>query len=229
MATSGNTSWDLQSTAIVNAAYRKVGYLAEGQTLSTEALANGVEALNSIIPFLQTKGMPLWKRTTTTLIPSATSQVYTVASAVKVAEVYLTDSSGSQYDLEEKSFYDFNNLPTSAGAGVPVSYYVQPTISGCTVAFWPLTSDTGTISTKTMVVVYQKKFDGMFSATDTIDFPSYWLLGMMLKLATILAPESGLPLQDRTMLHAEAKEAVDAASDYGDEDGSLFIQPSEQM
>jgi hypothetical protein len=75
-------------------------------------------------------------------------------------------------------------------------------------------------------IVYQKKFDGMIAAGDTLDFPSYWTQGIIFKLACALAPEAGLPTQDRTLLKAEADEAIDAAADYGDEDGSLFIQPN---
>jgi hypothetical protein len=225
MATSGNTSWELASTALVNAAYRKLGYISEGQALSTTALAQGVEALNSIVAYLQTKGMPLWKRTTTTVTPSATSQVYTVSAGVKVAQVYINYPQGARWALQEKSLYDFNALPTNAAAAVPVHYTVQPTIADTTVSIWPLTSDTSTIANATLNIVTQKKFDGFFSATDTLDFPSYWTQGIIFKLATALAPEAGLPTADRTLLKAEADEAIAAASDYGDEDGSLYVQP----
>jgi hypothetical protein len=225
MSTSGNTSWDLQSTAIVSAAYRKLGYLAEGQTLDPIPLANGVEALNAIVAYLETKGMPLWKRTTTTVAPSLTSQVYTVADAVKVAQVVLVNTGGAQYSLIEKSQYDFNALPTNGGPGVPVHYTVQPTLTTSTVSIWPLTSDATTVANVTLRIVYQKKFDGFFSAADTLDFPSYWLQGIILKLAVSLAPETGLPLQDRSQLMGMAEQAIKDASDYGDEDGSLYIQP----
>jgi hypothetical protein len=229
VATSGNTSWELASTALVNAAYRKLGYLAEGQTISAEALANGVEALNSIIAYLQTKGMPLWKRTTSTHTPSASSQVFTLTAGVKVADVVLSITNGARWSLVEKSLYDFNRLPSSAAAAAPVHYTVQPTLASTTVSLWPLTSDTSTIANATISIIYQKKFDGMISAGDTLDFPSYWTQGIIFKLACALAPEAGLPTQDRTLLKAEADEAIEAAADYGDEDGSLFVQPNMEM
>jgi hypothetical protein len=229
MSTSGNTSWELASTALVEAAYRKLGYMAEGESLSATALANGVEALNSIITYLQTKGMPLWKRTVSTVIPSASSQVYTLTAGVKVAEVNIIFTGGAQWDLEEKSLYDFGRLPESAAAGVPVCYTVQPTIGSTVVSIWPLTSDTSTIANATLQITYQKKFDGMIAAGDTLDFPSFWTQGIIYKLASSLSPESGLPIQDRTLLKAEADEAIEAAADYGDEDGSFYIQPNMEM
>lgn len=225
MTTSNDTSWDLSATELVHAAYRKVGYLFQGQTLDTEPLDNGIQALNSIITYLQTKGMPLWKRLTVSETPSATTQVYTVPAAVKVVQVILTDSSGSQWPLVEKSLYDFNRLPTSAAAGTPVHYTVQPTLSDSTVSIWPLTSDTGTIANNIIDIVYQKKFDGIISSGDTLDFPSYWELGIIHLLAWTLAPETGLPIQDAARLKAIADLAIEGASGYGDEDGSLLIQP----
>lgn len=226
MATSGNTSWELASTALVTAAYRKLGYLALGQTLDATSLAQGVEQLNAIIALLNVKGMPLWKRTTVALTLSATSQVYTLANAEKVAQVVLTDTQGTNYPLIEKSLYDFNRLPTNGGPGVPIHYTFTPSIQGGILSIWPLLSDTSSITYKGLSVVYQKEFDGMFSATDTIDFPSFWTMGIIYKLALALSPETGLPLQDRQMLKAEADEAIKMASDYGDEDGSLYISPT---
>lgn len=229
MSTSGNVTWELQSTAIVNSAFRKTGYLSEDQTLSPTALANGVEALNAIVALFETIGMPLWKRTTATFTPLATTQQFNVPGAIKVAQVVLNDPNGSRYPLIEKSRYDFNMLPTNASAGVPVHYEVATRLplstAGLTVNIWPYTADASTIANKQILVVYQKLFDGMFNATDTLDFPAYWIHPLILKLALSMAPEHGLPLGDRASLKADCEEAMNMAKDYGDEDGSLFIQP----
>lgn len=226
MATSGSTSWELTRDQIINAAYRKTGYLSEDQTLSTTALNNGVEALNSIILLYATDGMPLWKRITTTVTPSATSQVYTVDAALKITQVVLKDTISSvQYDLIEKSLYDFNRLPqqTTSG-GIPVHYTAQKTINGYTVSIWPLTSDATSIAQKTINIVYQKEFDGFVSASDTPDFPQFWTQALIYGLAVALAPELGVPLSDRQLLMKEADAYRIMANSYGDEDGSVYMQ-----
>lgn len=223
MATSGDTSWELASTALVTAAYRKLGYLSQGQTLDAEPLAIGVEALNSVIALMVTKGMPLWKRTTlaVTLVLSQTD--YALSDLVKVAQVNLVGTS-IKYPLIEKSLYDFNMLPPGS-TGIPVHYTYAPSIADGTLTIWP-TPDAGAVSNYSLSVVYQKKFDGMVAAGDTLDFPSYWTQGIIFYLASVLAPETGVPLQDRQVLKAFADEAIKMASDYGDEDGSLYIQPT---
>ena len=228
MTTSNNTSFELNRDQIVEAAYRKLGYLALDQTLDTGALTTGVQALNAAIMMCQTDGMPLWKRTTTVVAPSVTSQVYTIDAALKIAQVSLRDTSGTQYDLIEKSLYDFNRLP-QGDTGIPVHYTAQKTINGYTVSIWPLLADSGTVSTKTIRIVYQKEFDGFFAASDTPDFPQYWTQPLIYTLAVCLAPETGLPLQDRSMLQKEADQYRKMANDYGDEDGSLYVMPDNWM
>lgn len=225
MATSGNTSWELSRDTLVYAAYRKLGYLAEDQTLGATALANGVEALNSVIALLQTEGMPLWKRVTQVFVPSVTSQIYTLTAGLKLTQVVLQDTTGgSQYDLIEKSLYDFNRLPTSS-IGTPVHYTYQPTISSGTLSIWPLLSDATTVSTKQILAIYQKKFDGFFASGETLDFPSYWTQAIIYGIAVALGPEVGYPLQDQDNLIKQYSMYKGMASNYGDEDGSFFIQP----
>lgn len=226
MATSGVTSWELTRNDLIDAAYRKLGIPGEGNTLSTEQYIDGLEALNSVIALAQTDGMPLWKRITSSQTPSATSQVYTITNAVKIAAVFLRDTNGVQYELENKSLYDFMRLPRDS-VGVPVSWTWAPSIEGGTVSIWPLTSDSTTVSTKTIQIVYQKEFDGFSSTTThTPDFPAFWTPALIYKTATMLAPEGGLSLEDRKALLQESTMYWKQASDYGDEDGSLYIQPS---
>lgn len=224
MTTSNNTTWELDRDEIIESAFAKLGLPGEGNTLSTAQYTRATVVLNSVIALMVTDGMPLWKRTTQVFAPSTVSQVYTLNAAVKIAQVVLKDINGTQYDLMEKSLYDFNRLP-SASIGTPVHYTFQPTISSGTLQIWPLLSDTSTVATKTIAVVYQKKYDGFFASGETPDFPSYWIQPLIYKLAGALAPEYGLPLNDRQLLKAETKEMVDAASGYGDEDGSLYIMP----
>ena len=229
MTTSGSTAWELDGDHIIAAAYRKLGIPGEDNSLTTTQLTDGREALNAVIQLAITDGMPLWKRTISTQTPSTTSQVYTITDAMKIAAVYIRDtSSGVQYAIQPKSLYDFKMLPTSGGPGIPVHWTAQPIIQGYTVSIWPTTSDSTTVSTKVLDIVYQKEFDNVVSSTDTMDFPAYWELALIYKLAVILAPEWGAPAGDRGQLKQEAKEYWDMAKGYGDEDGSMYITPEKR-
>lgn len=225
MATSGNISWELNRNELITRAYAKIGIPGEDNSLTATQISDGAQALNSVIALAVTDGMPLWKRTTVSLTPSTTSQVYTLTGAVKLAQVVLRDTGGTQYDLVEKSLYDFNRLPRGS-IGTPVHYTYSPGLQDGTLSIWPLTSDSGTVSSKTIVAVYQKEFDGFTASGETLDFPAYWTLGVIYKTSVLLAPEHGVPLNDRAALKQEAEMYWKQAKDYTDEDGSLFIQPT---
>ena len=228
MTTSGNITFELDRDDLIEAAYRKLGIPGEDNTLTATQYTDGAQALNTVIQLAITDGMPLWKRTIVSETPSTTSQVYTITDAMKIAAVYIRDtSSGVQYELRKKSLYDFKFLPQGS-IGIPVHWTDQPIIQGYTVSFWPLTSDATTVSTKVLDIIYQKEFDGVIYSTDTLDFPAYWSAALIYKTAVMLAPEWGAPAGDRQQLKAEAKEYWDSAKGYGDEDGSLFIQPDKQ-
>jgi hypothetical protein len=222
MATSGNTSWELQRNTIISAALRKIGALAKGQSPDTEDISNGSEALNSLAALLSTDGMQLWKRTEIAVTLVDGQQDYTLDDALKVHQVVLRYSgSDTSYEIQWKSLYDFNNLPTSEG-GTPVHYTFTPNIQDGTLKIWP-TPDSTTATNYSLVAVVQKEFDGFFASSDTPDFPPYWTDALIYGLAARLAPEYGVPLQDRNLLLKEAEAYKKMASDFGDETGSIFF------
>ncbi len=224
MTVSSTTSWELDRNTIIKSALRKLGVLAQGQTPSTEDYTNGTEALNSLIQTLSTEGMPLWKRTTTSITPVDGTSSYTVSNVWKVVQVLLEDTTGStQIDLEQKSYYDYKRLPDGT-SGDPVCYTYTPGLENGQLTVWP-TPNSSTATNKTIAVVYQKEFFSFNASTDTPDFPAYWTDALIYGLAVRLAPEYGIPLQDRQALMKEFQMYKEAAEGYGDEDGSFFIQP----
>src|SRR5574343_375521 len=221
MTTSAVTSWELDRNTIIKSALRKLGVLAQGQTPSTEDYSNGAEALNSLIQTLSTEGMPLWKRTTVSITPVAGTASYTISNVWKVVQVVLADqNSCTQIDLLPKSYYDYKRLPDGT-SGQPVNYVYTPGIENGTLIVWP-TPDSSVAANKTIDVVYQKEFFSFNSSTDTPDFPAYWTDALIYGLAVRLAPEYGIPLQDRQMLMREFETYKNAAEGDGDEGETSF-------
>lgn len=228
MATSGSTSYEATRDDIIKGALRKIGKLAEGETPSTEDYTNCTQALNNIVVRFATLGMPLWKRTELPVTLVLATQTYTIPNSLKVPQVILKDTTGGvQYELINKSRYDFNRLPSST-TGTPVHFTFNPNLENGTLTIWPA-PDAGAVSSKSLVVVYQKEFDGFVSGTNTPDFPSYWTDAIIYELAVNVAPEYGTPLQDRQMLKTEAKTYLEQAQGYGDEESSMFVQPEMRM
>ncbi len=228
MTTSGITSFELTRNNIIESALDKIGALALGGTPTTEEYTKATLALNSLIMLLQTEGMPLWKREETSIALVNGINTYTVADAVKVPQLLLINTLGdNQWEIEKKSRYDFNLLPTTNG-GVPSAWYGQPQIQDFSITIWP-TPDATMVSSYSLLAISQKEFDSFTSSLETPDFPPYWSDALIYGLAVRLAPGYGVPLQDRQLLKQEYKEYKDLAIAYGDEDGSLFIMPNKDI
>lgn len=226
MSTSGSTTWELTRNQIIEAALRKLGVLDKNESADSTDLTNGTIALNGIITRFNTLGMPLWKRVEASITLVNGTQSYTVNNALKMPAVYLRNTgSSTTYELELKSEYDLLKLPYNSNGSVPTAWSYTPNINeGGTIKIWPTPNSTAA-GNYTLYVVYQKEFDTFTSSGETPDFPSYWTDALIYALAVSLAPEKGLPLNDRIQLKQEAKEYLEQAKGYSDEDGSVFFQP----
>jgi hypothetical protein len=223
MAVASNLVWEQTRNQIIEGALRKCQVLAKGQTPSAEDYTDCALALNNLIQTLSTEGMPLWKRTVVTITPVAGTKDYTVSNVWKITQVLLTDiNSSTQYELENQSLYSLNTLPATAGQ--PVNYCVLPGLQDATLRVWPI-PDSSTASNKRLSVVYQKEYGNFDLSTDTPDFPSYWTEALIYGLATRIAPEYGVPLEDRKALEITYEKTKAAAEGYMDEEGSFFISP----
>lgn len=70
-------------------------------------------------------------------------------------------------------------------------------------------------------------FEGFISAADTPYFPREWNNALIYGVADLLAPEYGVPLNDRGMFRKEAEAHREMALDFGLENTSFTIQPAE--
>jgi len=221
MTTSGTTTTQMSRDTIIKSAMRKIGALAQGQSPSTEDFTNGTEALNNLVAEFQTLGMPLWskKELNITLIASQKSYTIGISQAIntpfplKVLQAWtaLTSGTGSRQQLEERGIYDYNILPSDSGtSGSPSSYEYQPFINYGVLRIWPA-PDTSSAALKTLTISYMAPFEDFISSADTPYFPKEWNNALVYGLAALLAPEWGMPIQDRGMLIKEAEQHKDVA------------------
>jgi len=230
MSTSGTTVWKLNRNEIISAALRKLGVLSGGSSPETYQVTTGAEALNALVKRLQADGMPLWSiksYTFNTVIGDydyniGPGQTYDTAKPLKILQAWRNQpSTYSNVPLNIYTNYNFDLLPLANSSGTPINLYYQPMRDYGMINLWPKPSDT----TTTVTIRYQAPFEDMTSATDDIDFPSEWTDAVIYLLAVSLAPEYGVPLQDRQLLKKEADELHATAMMFGTEEGSFFFQP----
>lgn len=230
MSTSGVTTLQLSRDDIIGAALRKLAALAQGQTPTTEDYTNGAQALNTLIAYFRTLGMPLWARKEHVFNPVAGTQSYNIGSGqtlntpypIKMLQAYRTDSgSTNRVPIEIVPNYNFNMFPANSG-GAPVQLNYQPLNNYGVVKLWPVPDTTATGATITLI--YTRPFEYFNNSADTMDLPEEWYLPVIYGLAKLLAPEWSIPLEDRRALSAEAKEYLDTVLSNGTEDGSFYFQ-----
>lgn len=231
MATSNITIYELNRNNIINAAMRKLAALAKSQTADSVDLDNGAQALNALVAEFQTLGMPLWARSEYNLTLVANTRTYTFGVGqttntpfpLKVYSAVLSHtSSGTVSDVFPLARTEFNLLNTST-TGRVVNYTYQPFINYGVLSVWPK-PDANTATNYTLKLTYQRPFDGFNASGDTPYFPQEWQNALIYNLAVSLAPEFGIPLEDRQLLMKEAAMHLDTALQGSGEEASLFFQ-----
>lgn len=141
---------------------------------------------------------------------------------IRIVEAYIHDQSTSVdtwVEVAAKSKYDSYANKIHEGSPIICSY--DPQLDNGVFYFAPRFDD----GRELFIVIFQRPFEDFDATGDTPDFPSEAYLALTYGLATVLAPTYGLPVQDRALLKAEAKEYFDLFASNEPEEGSLEIQP----
>jgi hypothetical protein len=232
MATSGVTTLQLTRNQLIDAAVGTLGVLARGQTPDTDDYSVAATKLNMLIAQMRTKQLPLWKRTEYSLSLTASTLSYTLGDGLtldtpyplKMLEAYSVPVSGNtRIPIELISNSEFNILPYNSSGGQPIKLTYQPYVNYGVVKVWP-TPDSSVATNYTVKLVWQAPFEYFSTSTDTLDFPEEYYLPIVYGLAALIAPNWGIPIEDRRELKKEAKEFMDAVDSFGEEDASLFFQ-----
>lgn len=234
MTTSGQTIVEMSTNTLIAAALRKLSVLALGQSPDATETTNGIEALNNLVAEFQTLGMPLWAQKTysPTLIVDQSlyligvGQTLNTPFPLKIIQAWTVDSlGGSRQELYANAIDQFYRLPTNS-SGTPSQYMYQPRINYGELNIWP-TPDAATVSDRVMTFSYMAPFEGFVGSTDTPYFPREWNNALIYGLASLLAPEYGIPLNDRGMYVKEAEMHKELALDFGLENASLMFSPNQ--
>jgi len=217
---------------IITAAIGQLGVLAIGQTPDTEDITKAALFLNTLLSELRALGMPLWARKEYSFSPVVGTNTYEIGVSktldtpypLKMLQAYINvpSSSNVKVQMDIISDYNFNYLPSNSNnTGSPINLTYQPLVNYGKIKIWP-TPDS---SNSTISIIYQRPFEYFTNGTDVLDMPEEWYNTVIYKLAVLLAPAWGIPLQARQQLRAEAKEMLDSVLSMGGEDASIYFMP----
>jgi len=227
MALSGITLYTRTVQQVVDAAYRKTGIMAKGQTSDGTELTEGMEALNLVIAELRGEGMNLWKLNEFTFPMVAGQREYFLTQPNKLfslQQAWLQDNaSSSKIPLNIVSVFNYNFFPLGTN-GTPVQIVYEPQNSTGRLLLWPA-PDASAIANKTLYLVGEEEIEIATDPTQTIDFPTEWYNTVIYYTALALAVENNVPLMDRGTLLKECQMHLEMAKSTNNENASLLFQP----
>lgn len=195
--------FNLTRNEIIERAYRIIGKLSVGETMSAEMLQQAIIALNSMVKSWQSRNVFLWtlKDFTQTLTAGVTS--YSLASSDP--PFYAIDSAYLRIDNSDRpmdvaSWRQYTDIYDKTVAGDPTLVALNNAITP-TMYVWPVPSQTRTMYFTGLVKL--KDFD---SAGQNPDFPVRYLEALTFGLAHKLACEYGLPIAERRELERLAQQ-----------------------
>ena len=242
MATSGSVNWVMTRNEIVTMAYQHMGIIGDGEVPSTEQYTKGSMFLNAIVKELEGEGMPLWKITTFSFTPTASTGSYTVGSGgainraagppLKIHQAwYRTTATGQDTPINLVTKSDYNRLPAKTQEGVPNQiWYDPPGNQGAaqplgTIYVWPEPS-AAFVAANTIYLVGQFMFEDFDASSDNPDFPSNWNHALSWILAESMCLGEGVPSGKVAQIEKKAFKFKQQALNNGPEEGSVFLQPS---
>jgi hypothetical protein len=221
----------LTAGQIVAASLRKIGVLGQGQTATTYQVSEGLEALNAMVLGWQAYGVFLWKVHTTFTFLTVGTYSYQMGSNCLGLESMLyrttTATDSIDYPVERMTQAEYEALTDKFGvSGRPTHFvwyrYHDAASVPAKFIVWPTPDVADTLIVKGYYRVYDND-----STSDQPDFLPEWSDALIYGLAYRLAPEYGIPMEERKVLQAESaamwKLAFEGTSR---ETGSMRIGPA---
>jgi len=231
MSTSNSTNFSVTRDDLIKGALRLCGALALGETPTTDQVTEASEALNMLIKAWAADGMALWARGEHTLPLTLGSQSYSIglgqtvniAKPLKITQAILHDTQ-TNVDIPMRIITrdEYLRLGNKTTQGHPIQIYYDPQRDHGVLYVYP-PADSSSVSYKQIKFTYQRPFEDFDSSTDNPDFPQEWFDALKYGLASRLAGEYGISMDDRRQLMQEAILIKNEALSFGTEEGSFYF------
>lgn len=192
----------------------------------------GVEQDDGTIHWTTVNGAP--SGTTVTLTAALTDEasdgnfVYTYATTAQIARplriinAYNYDfSSETSQQMTLVSSTDHFDLGNASVESYPFQYAYSLQLTNGIFRFYPRFQDGNRI----VVIYFQRPFDDFDASADEPDFPQEWYFPLGWMLSWAIAPQYGIPLNERKMFLQEAMMLKEQVLSFGMEEGSVRFEP----
>ena len=222
MATSGSIDYSTSKNDIITEALQLVGVLGEGQSPSSDQLADCSRTLNMMTKAWQAEGFNLFTLATQTVDLVASTATYTLSPRpMQILNAVIRNTSGNDIPLEQITRREYVELNDKDAEGAPTLFYYDPQVgTGNTFTVWPVPSDTE----YDVVIWYHRTLEDFDGGDDEPDFPQEWYMALTYGLAVHLTDKYGTPVMLADRLRIKADELKEAAWGF-DAEHTIYFQP----
>lgn len=231
MATSNSSNFSITRDQIITGALRLCGAVALGETPTAAQVSEANETLNMLIKAWSADGMALWAVKEYTLDLTLDAQTYEIGltktiaidKPLKITQAYLHDIN-TNVDIPMRIITrdEYNRLGNKTTNGQPIQIYYEPLRDYGVLHIFP-PANSASVSAKKIRFTYMRPFEDFDSSTDEPDFPQEWFDALKYGLASRLAGEYGISMDDRKQLMQEAMVIKAEALSFGTEEGSFYF------
>ena len=199
MATSGTYTVTYTANELVKAALRKIGAIDTGETVGSQPMADGIEALNMILfqfrggGNIYTPSMRMWTRERASLTLSGsisfdlqpTGGDLDIQIPEEILSVLIRNSDDTDSILESMTLEQFEAISDKTAEGTPTRYYYEKRLDKG-VLYFDFIPET---LTDTCEIVYRQPIEVITGSANEIDCEPHWRRPLVMTLAVDLFPE----------------------------------------
>ena len=227
MSVSGSIDFNMVANQIIRKAFQILGVAAEGESVSADMYARGLESLNLLIKTWSAQEH-LWTRESQSLTLVAGQAPYVITPKPMRILSARRKNTASGYETPmtmwaRQQYLDQPNKTTSLST--PVNFYYDPQRAIGTLYVWPAPS-AQVAAAFTIEMEVLRRMDDMDASNNDADLPQEWLQALIWNLADDLITE--YPVNDGNIASKIERKAAMLYADlkgWDNEPASIFLSP----
>ena len=217
---SGTISFDMSARNIITFALRKINILSTTEDPSADDAARAMQELNMMLKSWE-KYEQIWRLTEGFVQLIASTQSYNlIPIPYRIIDMRFRNSSGNDLPMWEMNRTEYYDLPRKDSDGPPTTYFFDRQRDTTAIYVWPVPS---VVTTETLRVTYQRRFQDIDHLDDEIDCPHDYLSLVGYNLASRLTEDFGRSGNHVDRIVARAQQMLEDALDDDREDAVQFV------
>jgi hypothetical protein len=230
---SGTYAFQPNAQAICTEALNITGAFDQNETIPINDMNSVLFSLELLVKEMALNGMLLWAIQDIafpTVVGQATYNLSTITGTtlpLRILDQYIVDSTGNSVTLVMTSRYDWDTLGQKFQPGVPNQIWYDPQLNAGTITLYDVPSD----NTHTIHVITQLQMQDVGALTNQVAFPQEAYRMLVWNLTDEIALKYRMPADERIEVNQKATAFREKFfnAEFGQEQASIFLTPSERM